>query len=386
MIFPDLRDDGRTVDRTRYLFNETLDVFTVDTRAEWRLQHGVVSHTLLFGADYRDQDGHTDSGYHYHAAGPLDLYAPVYGQPQPDLGYDGGSDARLEQWGLYLQDQIRIGRWSLLLGLRQDLAEGGYANDSGSYVDSTDDDEFTGRAGLVYLFDNGLAPYLSYSESFQPASFSGFDYLGRPFKPITGRQVEAGAKYQPPSGNGFVTLSAFHLAQQNVLTPDLEHQTEDYFPQKQTGEIQVRGVELEGKAEIGNLSLVTALAWMTSEVTRSEDETRGKERSGVPRHQAALWADYRFAGVASGFNLGGGVRYSGSNWGDDLETVRNEPVSLIDLALGYELGRLIPAANGLRLALNVHNLADEKYVDCSSINYCTYGLLRTVQGSLSYAW
>ena len=31
---------------------------------------------------------------------------------------------------------------------------------------------FTPRAGLLYHFDNGLAPYYSYTRSFQPASKS----------------------------------------------------------------------------------------------------------------------------------------------------------------------------------------------------------------------
>jgi iron complex outermembrane receptor protein len=35
---------------------------------------------------------------------------------------------------------------------------------------SRDDTQFTWRGGVNYLFDNGVTPYFSYSESFEPAS------------------------------------------------------------------------------------------------------------------------------------------------------------------------------------------------------------------------
>jgi iron complex outermembrane receptor protein len=81
---------------------------------------------------------------------------------------------------------------------------------------SLDSKAFTGRVGLVYLFDNGLAPYASYSESFKPQSGTG--YGGSVFKPTEGKQYEIGIKYQPPGSNSFITAAIFDLRQSNVLT------------------------------------------------------------------------------------------------------------------------------------------------------------------------
>lgn len=43
------------------------------------------------------------------------------------------------------------------------------------------DQAFTGRAGLVYLFDSGVSPFVSYSESFLP--LAGTDANRKPFEP-----------------------------------------------------------------------------------------------------------------------------------------------------------------------------------------------------------
>ncbi len=50
------------------------------------------------------------------------------------------------------------------------------------------DDHISGRASLLYALDNGLSPYLSYSQAITPAMLPGAD--GKPLKPTTAEQVE----------------------------------------------------------------------------------------------------------------------------------------------------------------------------------------------------
>ena len=56
--------------------------------------------------------------------------------------------------------------------------------------------KWSGRAGLNYLFDNGVAPYISHATSFDPVL--GNDFSGSPFVPTEARQSEIGIKYHPP--------------------------------------------------------------------------------------------------------------------------------------------------------------------------------------------
>ena len=111
-------------------------------------------------------------------------------------------------------------------------------------ISSSDDNAFTGNAGLVYLLDSGFAPYLSFSQSFKPEA--GSDFNRTPFKPTRGEQYEVGVKYQPLDYDAFVTVSAFQITQKNMLTADLENPE---F-QKQIGEARVRGLEVEAKAQL----------------------------------------------------------------------------------------------------------------------------------------
>ncbi|MCY0656347.1 TonB-dependent receptor domain-containing protein, partial [Klebsiella pneumoniae] len=79
------------------------------------------------------------------------------------------------------------------------------------------DAQFTGRAGLLYAFDNGISPYVSYSTSFDPNLYPGAPGAD-PLKPTTGKQTEVGVKYQIPGGNTLLTLSWFDITQRNVAS------------------------------------------------------------------------------------------------------------------------------------------------------------------------
>lgn len=385
VIFPALADDGRTVDRTLYFFDEALESYTVDNRSQLDFQTGRVRHTLLAGIDYRRHEVDSDNGYYFGEGGLLDVFEPTYGQPLADLPNNGVSTIEGRQLGYYLQDQIRVDRWVLTLGGRYDEARSEAAF-NGAVYEEHDDEAFTGRAGVVYLFDSGFAPYASYSESFEPPFRATVDYFGEPFDPLTGEQIEVGLKYQPGHSNSFITVSLFDLAQKNVLTEDLEHQDEGFF-QKQIGEVAVRGVEVEGKASLARLDLTASYALLDSEYARSDDGNEGFAVSGVPRHQASIWGVYRLIGALDGLQIGGGLRHNGSFHGDAFQEWSNGALTLVDLMMSYDLGRSVGlGADKLRLTVNARNVADEEYVNCAGANLCSYGATRTVQGTVAYRW
>ena len=80
------------------------------------------------------------------------------------------------------------------------------------------DSKFSGRAGLIYNFDNGLAPYASYSTSYNP--IVGLNSAGGLLLPETGVQTEVGLKYQPLGLNARFGIALFDLKRQNALTAD----------------------------------------------------------------------------------------------------------------------------------------------------------------------
>ncbi|BBK41776.1 ligand-gated channel [Allostella vacuolata] len=374
-----LQADLRTLNRTAQAVRESVDSLVVDNQVQARFSTGPLSHTLLGGLDH--QRVHWDYRFGSGAAPPIDFLNPVYNQPIVRPAFTASQTQERRQTGLYAQDQLRLGGWALTLGVRQDWAELDTKNRVTGVTTKQKDDAFTGRAGLGYVFDFGLAPYVSYAESFQPAT--GTTYAGRPFEPTRSRQYEAGVKYQPRGLDAFVTLAAFDLTQTNVATPDPDHTGFSI----QAGEVRARGIEIEGKATVApGLDLVASYTYLDAEVTRDNSGLQGKTPAGVPRHMASAWADYTVPdGPLAGFGVGGGVRYIGANYNTN-NSLRVPSVTLADAAVHYDLSNLRADLEGWRIALNVSNLFDKEYVGRCFGSACYYGLRRTVLANVTYKW
>ena len=371
------REMGRSSDRGE----SRLESYVIDNQAQAKFSTGAMKHTLLIGTDYRYSDA-----YDFGAGGPadpIDIFNPVYtGFYDASAPYQDGS-LRQHQVGVYAQEQIKFGGFVLTLGGRQDWVQSatdGYDFFSGPdpvpFLVKGSDDAFTGRAGLVYLFDNGLAPYVSYSESFLPAS----DPSHPEFVPETGQQYEAGVKYQPKGYNSYMTIAAFDLTRQNVTTTDPT--PVDPFNQAQRGEVRSRGIEIETVASLDDeWDVRGAYAYTDIEVTKDPDAALvGRAIYGVPMHQFSLWADHNFKyGTFSGLGLGAGLRYLGASWGDTLNTFKVQDVALVDAAIHYDW-------DIYRLSLNVSNIFDTEYVASCDDVWCYYGQERTLLATLRTRW
>jgi len=381
LVVGNLAPDLHTINRSAYAASERTDGVTIDNQLESRFSTGPLDHRLLAGID--GQYAFSDRNDSFGSAPSIDYLDPVYGQTIADPPIFLRTDQTQRQLGLYLQDQVKFGRWSLVLGGRQDWAR---TDTNDKLYDSSShqtDQAFTGRAGLLSLFDSGVAPYVSYSESFEPVA--GTDRSGNAFKPTRGRQWEGGLKYEPPGFDAFLGLSVYQLTQKNVLTPD---QTDPNFS-VQTGEIRSRGVEIDGKASIfEGLNLTLAYAYNRTEVTQSNDGYEGNDPVYTPRHTASGWLDYTFAkGPLSGLGLGAGVRYVGKSYGDAANSFEVDSVTLFDAAARYRLDEIDARLEGVSLSLNATNLMDKRYVaGCQNINTCYYGQRRTLYATIGYSW
>ena len=284
--FNGVPDDFRTVSRFDFPFNERIDSLTVDTRGYFDFDTGGAQHSLLVGVDYRDYDGYSEFGF--GVAPAIDLFAPVYDAVIPPAVIFPFIDEGREQIGIYLQEQLKLGKFILTLNGRNDWVER-----DPTTGDQVDDEEFTYRVGANYVFDNGLAPYVQAATSFQPVSGATFD--GVPFEPTTGDQVEAGIKWDGRGlGSGakvFASLAAYEIVQQNVLTPD----PVNLFFSVQEGEVEVKGVELEVAARIRErLTFNLAFTSIDSEVTKTTGADLGNELVAVPDMLVSALADYTF--------------------------------------------------------------------------------------------
>lgn len=356
-------DDGRTVSRIARTWNDPMRQTGVDTHLQGSLRTGGLEHQLLLGVDWNNQKA--KARRFIGSAPDLDLLAPVYGQPvaQPTDPLANHTQT-VRQIGLYLQDQIQLDeRWLVTVGGRQDHVKSVTDDHLAGTRSAQSDSAFSGRAGLTYLVGNGLAPYLSYAESFLPNS--GTDVRGDPFQPSRGRQWELGVKYQPEGARTLLTAAVFDLRKTHVVTYD-----NLTFDARQIGKQHARGLELEAKTEpLPGLKASAAYTWLDIQTVQSADRTEvGKAPPGVPRQSASLWLDYR---VDGGFGVGGGVTFTGRRQNDEANTSSEPSVTLFDAVLHYEL-------DAWRFALNVRNLFDRRYYGICYHGECYSGLERTV--------
>lgn len=300
------------------------------------------------------------------------MFTPDYSQdfgPPPGLfTFKTESD----QDGLYVQDHMKIDRFLMTLSLRNDWTDSG----------TQKDEEMSYRAGVNYLFDSGVAPYIAYARSFQPTL--GIDFNGNEFDPTTGNQIEVGVKWDarnlPEGKKAFVTLAAYDLTQKDVLTPDPDPLHPGFSVQ--TGEVEVKGIEIEAVGRFNErLSFNASYSYTDSEVTESNDPAvLGNELVRVPQDKASLYVDYTWqTGPLAGLGMGAGVRYVGETFGDSLNTeiIKNESTTLWDATMHYDF-------SNWRLALNANNVTDKRFVsNCGSMSSCFWGPERTVYFAVS---
>ncbi|HHU7455311.1 TPA: ferrichrome porin FhuA, partial [Escherichia coli] len=182
---------GHTLTRQYVIDNEKLENFSVDTQLQSKFATGSVDHTLLTGVDFMRMRNDIDSWFGYAGSvAPSDIYNldrsdfDFGAHPNPSGPYR--VLLKQKQTGLYVQDQAQWDKVLVTLGGRYDWADQSSFNRDYGNKSERDDKEFTWRGGVNYLFDNGVTPYFSYSESFEPASQT--DANGDLFAPSKGKQ------------------------------------------------------------------------------------------------------------------------------------------------------------------------------------------------------
>jgi iron complex outermembrane receptor protein len=334
---------------------------TLDQHLTGEVRTGAVTHKLLLGLDWARYRRDRESG---SGKDSIDAYAPVYGNGYiPEL--TGEPRFTQSQTGLYLQDQMKFGQhWIVTAGLRHDRARSQLDGGDADKVQAT-----TKRFGLMYAASNGWSPYVSYSESFTPVASTTRSTpegaVPELYKPLRGKQWEAGVKYQSADGGHLATASVYDLREKNRLVPDPTSALNNI----QTGKTRTRGVELEWRGQVtSSFDVIAHYNYIDLD----------PKLEGIPRHQAAAWGRYRFGldNLDGRFTVGAGARWMASF--RDGNGPKLPPVWLVDSMVSYETSQW-------RYALNVNNLLDKTYLaTCLSRGDCWYGARRSVIASVSY--
>ena len=378
----------RTLQQYNFSYKEHVSSFATDNRLDARLVTGNVTQKLLAGIDYRNVANQATFGFVF--AGQLDAFNPVYDlSTAQEIGYPFTfNNQKLKQTGIYGQDQIGVDqKLFITLGGRYDWV------DITSFGATQNEHKFTYRLGANYVTSFGLAPYASYSTSFEPQL--GTDTLtGQPFKPTSVTQWEGGLKYDarglPRNIKMFATAAVFEIKEKNFVAAQVG--TTPVFGGTQEGAVEVKGFEFELVTRINEqLSINASYSYNHSKITQVDPNhlvDLGAPMPTTPKNKLSLFADYTIKhGVLAGFGGGAGVRYNSASAGSLPSgtflpvalgpTIVTGKATLFDAILHYDTPRF-------RIAVNASNLFDKDYVArCTGLYGCVYGAGRQVIATLT---
>ena len=421
-----LSADGPIMYRYPLIAEHDFQSISTDNWLEGKFDLGQSRHTVLAGVDLQRVWGPWQMGSDYTGyptSYPIDMFDPVYGiainKPSPQVEID----QPFTQTGIYVQDQVAIGNWRFMAGIRHDSFDSEMTRTqiaSGTVMSSSQSDASatTWRLGGVYLFDNGYAPFISYSTSFEPQL--GVKANGEALDPADGRMLEAGLRYL--SANQRLAWSATVYSGQydkfavtdSVNTAECAISTGSPMAcMTDDNKNEFKGVELEARAQIaGGLDVIGSFTWQKARLTESADASINpnvatgdlsvdKHIVGVPETMASLWLNYQapVSSALAGWTFGGGVRYVGTTyatnsneWGPSEGAYSGRPskvpaFTLFDAAVAYDFGAADPQWAGLQARLNVTNIFDKDYVAaCNGYGTCSFGEPRMARLTLNYAW
>jgi len=352
----------------------SLDAFAVDNQLEADFATGPLEHRVMLGLDYqRFRNNLWDESA---GASELNPYTGVSGGAGLTNLTHTDSRRHYQQTGVYLQDEISLQNWYLNLSGRFDRIESKNTVLNTGTSDERRDDNFSGRASLLYRFDSGFSPYASYSTAVPPEALS--DQNGHMLKPSTSEQYEVGLKYQPPGSSSIYSVALYDLTQNDVANRVVQQSY--YLP---AGKVHSQGIELEARSKITErFDLIAGYTYNKVKFKDAIDGNNGNTPYLAPDQMATLWGKYA---AAYGVDVGAGVRYIGKQWADNENTLRIPSVTLLDASVRMNLDSVNPSLKGAYVQLNVNNLTDRKYVAaCYGSGYCYWGAERSVVATVGY--
>ncbi|NVZ22399.1 TonB-dependent siderophore receptor [Pseudomonas costantinii] len=375
--------DQTQANRVKLDWRQHNSAYTLDNNLEYKFNTGILEHTTLVGLDYRNFN-RKYTGYNAYNVAPINLYGANnnYDTSSVTPVRDTKWDNTVRQTGVYLQDQIKLDKWILTIGGRHDWAEVENKDLLANTITEQRDKKFTGRVGLTYVTDFGLAPYVSYSESFLPTVGTTAPERGaKAFLPVEGEQYEVGVKYQPFEKT-LITASVYQIKQKNVLSSDND------YPQYSTqqGQVRSRGVELEVKSTLDNVDILAAASYLDAFYIKNNYGNTGNRTEQQAPVSGSLWVDYHFTqAVLNGLTFGAGARYTGPKPGDAANSFEVPGFVVYDTTISYDMSKVSPSLRGVQTSLNVQNVFNREYVSHCNYSFgCYYGQERVASVDVTY--
>ncbi len=369
---------GDKVTRARWQQDLKANSLISNTEVEGQLQTGPVEHRLLVGFEQNWQE-RTPKLYQNATAIPAgNLYDPG-SLPTYDGAMKLSSDAnhKVRGYGLYVQDQLSLGDWHLLAGLRRDDFTVTSRRNDLNKEETVSVTSLSPRLGLVWNPIEEHAFYVSYSKTFTPV---GGELIGitpgdknNNLDPQHTRLYEGGVKSDWLDGRLATTLSLYRLEMYNKRSKDPLDPTKVIL----TGLQRTEGIELSARAQLTDeLYLRGGIAIQDAEQVKADADLQGKRPMNVSRQNGELFAGYQ-SGKQGWFGETG-VTAVGDRFADNANTTTLPGYARFDARAGYRWQQW-------EAQLSVENLTDHDYfVSATSASQIMPGTPRQLHLSAAY--
>lgn len=369
---------GDKVTRARWQQDLKANSLISNTEVEGQLQTGPVEHRLLVGFEQNWQE-RTPKLYQNATAIPAgNLYDPG-SLPTYDGAMKLSSDAnhKVRGYGLYVQDQLSLGDWHLLAGLRRDDFTVTSRRNDLNKEETVSVSSLSPRLGLVWNPIEEHAFYASYSKTFTPV---GGELIGitpgdknNNLDPQHTRLYEGGVKSDWLDGRLATTLSLYRLEMYNKRSKDPLDPTKVIL----TGLQRTEGIELSARAQLTDeLYLRGGIAIQDAEQVKADADLQGKRPMNVSRQNGELFAGYQ-SGKQGWFGETG-VTAVGDRFADNANTTTLPGYARFDARAGYRWQQW-------ETQLSVENLTDHDYfVSATSASQIMPGTPRQLHLSAAY--
>ncbi|HEX8574951.1 MAG TPA: TonB-dependent siderophore receptor [Flavobacterium sp.] len=278
-------------------------------------------------------------------------------------GYDAPYAANESTYltAFYFQDQISITQQlKLLLGGRYESHRFNQnfkdvTNNATTGTDNLEAEEFIPRAGIVFLPNEAMSVYFSYSRGFQPQTSSGLE-AGGPFDPERSVQYEVGSKREWFNNRLLTTVSLYYIEKYNVLANDPTN-SEERIRLITIDNVKSKGIEISAQGKITD-ELNVMVNYAYNEATTPGDGGYSLSLPGwfpnAPNTNANAWLKYTFSTTKlKNLGIGAGFNYL-SKRSTFIEGFEVPEYTTVDAALSYKI-------KNINLSANIYNITNTRY-------------------------
>jgi iron complex outermembrane receptor protein len=319
-------------------------------------------HQIFLGFDYYSETLNQPTLSVPAATSPaINIFSPVYGRVTAPPA--GAALARslttqdLSARAASLQDQVDLGKWSLIGGAR-------YTDQRFVYgavgVHPVDEADWSPKLGVLYRPDAGNTIYANLATGLSPNQVASSSNQSLPSRKAT--QAEAGWKSLWLNGTLRSDVAIYQLRQTNMIAAD-QSTPANNFDFTVDGSARSRGLEASLSGKLGN-RLDVSLAYAYTDARYLSNAVYGGKRvPNVARQTLSLWGQYPWN---QQWKTGAGLYVQGARFADEANSTTLPGYARLDLTQTWM--SKVADLGAVEVQLALRNALDQRYFVSSHLH------------------